>query len=107
MAVTGSSAPALFMMPIAFTELRGLAGTAGLPTSPRNTVQRFPELASQATVVPLVVAVVRRDRPTCPPGRSVGAGSWGPPRPTRSTVTSGRRPWDGSHSVGRQPLAAG
>ncbi|MET8765647.1 hypothetical protein [Streptomyces sp. NPDC004658] len=54
---------ALFMMPIAFTKLWGLAGTADLLASPLNTVQSVLELAGSAAVVALIVADVRRDRP--------------------------------------------
>lgn len=54
---------ALFMMPIAFTKLWGLTGTADLLGSPLNTVQSFLELAGSAAVVALIVADVRRDRP--------------------------------------------
>ncbi|MEW2513989.1 hypothetical protein [Streptomyces sp. NPDC046870] len=57
---------ALFMMPIAFTKLWGLAGTSALSASPLNTVQSFLELAGSAAVVSLIVADVRRDRPAPP-----------------------------------------
>ncbi|WP_030169947.1 hypothetical protein [Streptomyces sp. NRRL S-813] len=54
---------ALFMMPIAFTKLWGLARTASLLASPLNTVQSILELAGSAAVVALIVVDVRRDRP--------------------------------------------
>ncbi|MGQ5637879.1 hypothetical protein [Streptomyces sp. EWL5.16] len=60
---------ALFMMPIAFTKLWGLAGTAALLASPLNTVQSVLESAGSAAVVALIVADVRRDRPALPGAR--------------------------------------
>jgi hypothetical protein len=54
---------ALFMMPIDFTKLWGLARTAALLASPLNTVQSVLEFAGSAAVVALIVADVRRDRP--------------------------------------------